>query len=355
MRRRRSRRRRRRTTPRRERRRTTRPTAEGRHAPVRELAATGTRWTPRDTYYAYSWDFIRLYGRTLVMFKSGAGQGRRHSSCPTSPSRWACPATTPRPGPTRCATGSSSRTARRSRARTSSTRSSVAGQDDVPQRPDLLQRLPRPAGLHHALQGPVAGQAGSEGDRDAGRPDDRLPAEAAVLGLRLLRAAAVDDPGAAAKDTGASTRSTWSPPARTCSTATSSARASRWCATPTGTRRPTRTARRCRTASRSRSTSTPTTSTTGCMAGDLDVDIEGTGVQPAAQGKILADPTLKANADSAVVARATGTPRSTATSRRWTTSTAARRSMYAADKTGYQTRLRRRRRRRHRDATCCRR
>jgi len=28
---------------------------------------------PADTYYAYSWDFIRLYGRALVMFKPGPG------------------------------------------------------------------------------------------------------------------------------------------------------------------------------------------------------------------------------------------------------------------------------------------
>ena len=38
------------------------------------------------------------------------------------------------------------------------------------------------------------------------------------------------------------------------------------------------------------------------QSGDLDVSIEGTGVQPAAQGKILADPALKANTDSATVA-----------------------------------------------------
>ena len=38
-------------------------------------------------------------------------------------------------------------------------------------------------------------------------------------------------------------------------------------------------------------------------SGDLDVGVEGTGVQPAAQGKILADSQLKANTDSAVVAR----------------------------------------------------
>src|SRR5664280_1765837 len=36
------------------------------------------------------------------------------------------------------------------------------------------------------------------------------------------------------------------------------------------------------------------------MAGDLDVDIAGSGVQAAAQGKILSNPTLKASTDSAV-------------------------------------------------------
>ena len=39
------------------------------------------------------------------------------------------------------------------------------------------------------------------------------------------------------------------------------------------------------------------------QAGDLDVDIVGSGVQPAAQGKILADQTLKARTDNALTAR----------------------------------------------------
>jgi peptide/nickel transport system substrate-binding protein len=39
------------------------------------------------------------------------------------------------------------------------------------------------------------------------------------------------------------------------------------------------------------------------ISGDLDLDVAGSGVQPAAQGRILADPKLKANADSALVAR----------------------------------------------------
>jgi peptide/nickel transport system substrate-binding protein len=39
------------------------------------------------------------------------------------------------------------------------------------------------------------------------------------------------------------------------------------------------------------------------IAGDLDVDVAGTGVQPATQGRILGDQNLKKNADSAQVAR----------------------------------------------------
>jgi len=39
------------------------------------------------------------------------------------------------------------------------------------------------------------------------------------------------------------------------------------------------------------------------ISGDLDVDIAGTGVQPATQGRVLSDPNLKKNADSAQVAR----------------------------------------------------
>jgi peptide/nickel transport system substrate-binding protein len=71
------------------------------------------------------------------------------------------------------------------------------------------------------------------------------------------------------------------------------------------------------------------------QSGDLDVAIEGTGVGPAAQGKILADQTLKANTDSAV------------STRLWYTSINSdvapldnihcRKAVeYGADKTGYQ-------------------
>jgi peptide/nickel transport system substrate-binding protein len=71
------------------------------------------------------------------------------------------------------------------------------------------------------------------------------------------------------------------------------------------------------------------------QSGDLDVSIEGTGVQPAAQGKILGDAALKAKADSAAAARlwftvlnADVAPLNNVHCRKAV--------LYGADKTGYQ-------------------
>lgn len=71
------------------------------------------------------------------------------------------------------------------------------------------------------------------------------------------------------------------------------------------------------------------------ISGDLDVGIEGTGVGPSAQGRILADQNLKANTDSSLQARIWFTvlnsdvaPLDNIHCRRAV--------MYAADKTGYQ-------------------
>ncbi|GLY97130.1 ABC transporter substrate-binding protein [Actinoplanes sp. NBRC 103695] len=72
------------------------------------------------------------------------------------------------------------------------------------------------------------------------------------------------------------------------------------------------------------------------LSGDLDIDVVGTGVQPAALGRVVGDPALKANTDNPTL------------SRLWYTSingTVApfdkidcRKAVeYAADKTGYQT------------------
>ena len=71
------------------------------------------------------------------------------------------------------------------------------------------------------------------------------------------------------------------------------------------------------------------------QAGDLDVDIAGTGLQPATQGKVLANPSLKAKTDSAAVARLWFTvinqdvaPLDNVHCRKAV--------IYASDKTGYQ-------------------
>jgi peptide/nickel transport system substrate-binding protein len=72
------------------------------------------------------------------------------------------------------------------------------------------------------------------------------------------------------------------------------------------------------------------------IAGDLDIDVAGTGVQPAAQARVLQDPTLKANADNPLGIRL------------WYTSIAPtvtpldkidcrKAIMYATDGTAYQT------------------
>src|SRR5690242_10268356 len=71
------------------------------------------------------------------------------------------------------------------------------------------------------------------------------------------------------------------------------------------------------------------------QAGDLDVGVEGTGVQPAAQGKILADQALKANTDSATVARTWFTVLSESVPP--LDNIHCRKAvLYAVDKTGYQ-------------------
>ncbi len=248
---------------------------------------------PGDTYYGYSWNFIRLYGRALTMFKPAPGT--RASKLVARPGRGPRRAQRrrARPGRTSCAPASSSRTARRSRPRTSSTPSSaLAGQGHASPTARPTSTTSSTCRATPARTRTRPGQARPQGDRDAGRPDDRLPPEAAVRAASTTsRMLPADGAGAAGqghrREVQGARRSR---PARTCSRPTSSARASRWCATRTGTRRPTRTARRCRTGSRSRSNVNADDIDNRLLAGDLDVDIAGTGVQPATQGRVLGRP-----------------------------------------------------------------
>ena len=72
------------------------------------------------------------------------------------------------------------------------------------------------------------------------------------------------------------------------------------------------------------------------MAGDLDIDIAGTGVQPAALGRVLNDPALKANTDNPTLARS-GTSRSTRRSQPLDNIHCRKAVMYATDQVGHQT------------------
>jgi peptide/nickel transport system substrate-binding protein len=71
------------------------------------------------------------------------------------------------------------------------------------------------------------------------------------------------------------------------------------------------------------------------MAGDLDLAVEGTGVQAAAQGKILANKALKANSDSAPLARTWYTTINSSVAP-FDKIECRQAVEYAADKTGFQ-------------------
>ncbi|WP_374970253.1 ABC transporter substrate-binding protein [Terrabacter sp. BE26] len=71
------------------------------------------------------------------------------------------------------------------------------------------------------------------------------------------------------------------------------------------------------------------------MAGDLDIDLAGTGVQAQAQGKILADPTLKAKTDNVVSARSSYTQINSDVAP-FDNIDCRKAVIFAYDKTGYQ-------------------
>ena len=248
-----------------QRRRTTRPTQKG---GTLRMANSGD-WDsldPADTYYGYVVELRPALRPVAGDVQVGARQGRRQLVPDLAASLGKSSPTTPRPGPTRCARASSSRTARPSRARTSSTPSSAR----------WTRRRSRTVPTYFNDFLDLQGYTTPYKDTDPNKlglkaietPDDQtivFHLKKPFSGFDYFALLPVHHPGAAGEGhRQRSTRSTWSPPARTCSRPTTWARTSRSCATRTGTRRPTRTASRCPTASRCSSTSTPTTSTTGC-------------------------------------------------------------------------------------------
>ena len=158
---------------------------------------------PGDTYYGYSWNFLRLYGRSLMMFKARPGKAS-NELVPDLAEGLGEASDGRQDLDVQARRASSSRTAPRSRPK--DVKYAVARSTDkatFPNGPTYFEDVPRPA---RGLQGPVQapGRRHRLGDRDAGRLDDRLPPEAAVRRLRLPRAAAADRCRCRkAKDTGA--------------------------------------------------------------------------------------------------------------------------------------------------------
>ena len=158
---------------------------------------------PGNTYYGYSWDFLRTYARSLVMFKPAAGKASERAG------------PRPRRGP-----GQGQRRrqdldlhdpqGRQVRGRQGGDRGgrqvrrrALLRQDGARPRPGVLRRDARLAGrLQGCVQ--VARRQHRLGHRDARQVHDRVPPEGPVRRVRLPRAAAADGAGAeGVKDTGA--------------------------------------------------------------------------------------------------------------------------------------------------------
>jgi len=72
------------------------------------------------------------------------------------------------------------------------------------------------------------------------------------------------------------------------------------------------------------------------LSGDLDIDVVGTGVQPAALGRVVGDPTIKAGADNPYITRLWYTSINE-TVAPFDNADCRKAVEYAADRTGYQT------------------
>ena len=256
---------------------------EGRHAQVRQLRRLGHPRPGRDLLRLLL--ELRPAVRPLAVDVQGrARQGEQRAGARPRRGPGRGERRTARPGPTRSSKGVKFEDG--TEVTSADVKYAVlrsTDKADLPQRPGVLRGHPRPA---ERLQGSVqvAEREHRLGDRDAGQVHDRLQDQAAVRQLRLPRSA---DPDTCrcpkAKDTGAKYRNTIvsSGPYKFDEPAAGQE-------LQPGPQRPVGSSHRpepqgaAGSHTRSASTSTPTTSTTGCISGDLDVDVAGTGVQPAA-------------------------------------------------------------------------
>ena len=202
---------------------------------------------PGDTYYGYSWNFARLYGRALTMFTPAPGKAsnqlvgdlaeglgksvRRRQDLDLH-----------------AAQGREVRGRhRRHLGRRQVRHRALHRQGRLPRRSDVLRLAAELAGgLEGSLQDPEPEHR--LGDLHAGRPrrsscTSRSRSPTWTTSAPRRRPSRCRRPRTPAR----TTSSTWSPAVRTCSPTTRTARASACVATRTGTPTPTPTARRCLT------------------------------------------------------------------------------------------------------------
>ena len=294
---------------------------------------------PADTYYAYSWNFVRLYGRSLMMFKSAPGaEGATLVPGPRG-ERWA------RPNADSTQWTYTLRQGVKFEDGTPVTSKDVKyaverslDKTTFPNGPTYFNDFLDLQGYTSPYQDPEPGQAGPDRDRHPGRPDDRVQADQAVQRVRLLRPAPGDDPGAAGQGHRVrSTRSTWSPPGpymfetNDLGKSFAMVRNPNWDQATDPNRKP-----------------LPDRIEVALNVNADDIDnrlhrrrprrrrSRASGVGPAAQGRILADQNLKANTDNAAASPGS-----------WFTDVngevapldnihCRKAVQYAADRTGYQ-------------------
>ncbi len=171
-------------------------------------------------------------------------------------------------------------------------------------------------------------------------PDDRtivFHLKEPFAGFDYLAQLTADDAGAGGQGHGsASTATASSPPAPTSSPSSSRASPSSWSATTSGTRAPT-TNRKALPDEFDVSLNVNADDIDNrILSGDLDLDIAGTGVQPAALARVLNDPTLKAKTDNPTLARLWYTSINP-TVKPFDNIDCRKAVQYAMDRTSYQT------------------
>ena len=280
--------------------------------------------------------------------QAGAGHGRP-KLVPDLAQTLGGPATTPRPGRTSCARASSSRTAPRSRPRTSSTPSSAPWTRTRSQRPDLLQRLPRPGRATPArTRTPTRTSSVSRRSRRRTTSTIVFHLKQPFAGFDYLAKLPSTAPVPQAKDTGTKYKEhvvSTGPYKFESNAAGQAVRAGaqpQWEPATDPIRKPLPDQIEVSLNVNAEDIDNR------LLAGDLDVEVDGTGVQPATQGRVLADPNLKKNADSAPHRCGTGSPSINADVAPLDNVDCRKAIEYGADHTGYQNAYGGPPRRRHR-------